>query len=87
MPGHKILIAVISMQRLLILYLDKHCPWTEIQQVIVCFSLRSADCPEVYNEGHGAFAADWSAALFCHPHVCHYRPGVLQRETAQDMHT
>lgn len=48
---------------------------------------RSANCPEVYHEGNGSSAADWPAALLCHPYVRHHRPGVLQRETAQHLRT
>lgn len=53
----------------------------------VCCISRSADSPEVYHEGHGSSAADWPAALFCNPNVCHHRPGVLQRQTAQHLRT
>lgn len=48
---------------------------------------RSANCPEVYHEGHGSSAADRPAALLCHSNVRHHRPGVLQRETAQHLRT
>lgn len=50
-------------------------------------SCRSADRPEVNNEGHGPSAADWAPAVLCNPHVCHHRSGVLQREATQDLHT
>lgn len=46
---------------------------------------RSADCSEIHHEGHGSTAADWPAALLCYPHVCHHRPGVLQRQAAQHL--
>jgi len=46
---------------------------------------RPADCAEIHHEGHGASPPDRLAALFCYPHVCHHRPGVLQREAAPSL--
>lgn len=48
-------------------------------------SPRLADCPEIHHEGHGASPPDRPAALFCHPHVCHHWPGVLQWEAAPSL--
>lgn len=53
----------------------------------VWFTSRSTDSPEVYNEGHGSSAADRPAPVFCNPHVRYHWPGVLQRQTAQHLHT
>lgn len=47
---------------------------------------RSADSLEVYHEGHGPSATDWSATLFCDPHVRHHRFRVLQRQTPLQLH-
>ena len=63
------------------------CVFTWTLLVVVCPSSRSADSPEVDHEGHGSSAADRPAALFCDPHVCHNRPGVLQRQTAPHLQT
>lgn len=46
---------------------------------------RPADSPEIHHESHGAAAPDWPVALLRHSHVCHHRPGVLQREAPQHL--
>lgn len=43
-----------------------------------CF--RPADRAEVHHEGHDPAAPDRPVAVLRHPHVRHYRSGVLQRE-------
>lgn len=50
----------------------------------VTFS-RPADCAQVHHEGHDPAAPDRPTLVLCHPHVCHHRPGVLQRKASPNL--
>ena len=47
--------------------------------------LRSSGGIKVHYESHGTAAADWPAALLCHPHVRHHRPRLLHGQVSSDL--